>query len=100
MAVEAFNIAEEFQTPVLILSDQYLGQRKESVEPFDIHGWRVVDRLAYGGNGAEPYRRYRTDDGDVSPMAIPGQPGGEHTISGLEHVETGDPTSSPRCTPG
>lgn len=94
MAVEAFNIAEEFQTPVLILSDQYLGQRKESVEPFDIHGWRVVDRLAYGGNGSEPYRRYRTDDGDVSPMAIPGQPGGEHTISGLEHVETGDPTSS------
>jgi 2-oxoglutarate ferredoxin oxidoreductase subunit alpha len=27
-------------------------------------------------------------------MAIPGQAGGEHTISGLEHAETGDPTSS------
>ena len=53
-----------------------------------------MDRLTYGGNGAEPYRRYRLDDGDVSPMAIPGQAGGEHTISGLEHVETGDPTSS------
>ena len=94
MAVEAFNIAEEYQTPVLILSDQYLGQRKESVEPFDIHRWPVVDRLTYGGNGSEPYRRYRLDDGEVSPMAIPGQAGGEHTISGLEHVETGDPTSS------
>jgi len=94
MAVEAFNIAEEYQTPVLILSDQYLGQRKESVVPFDIHAWPVVDRLTFGGNGAEPYRRYRHADGDVSPMAIPGQPGGEHTISGLEHVESGDPTSS------
>ena len=94
MAVEAFNIAEEYQTPVLLLSDQYLGQRKESVVPFDIHGWPVVDRLTHGGNGAEPYRRYRLEDGDVSPMAIPGQAGGEHTISGLEHAETGDPTSS------
>lgn len=94
MAVEAFNIAEEYQTPVLILSDQYLGQRKESVEPFDIHGWPIIDRLTYGGNGDEPYRRYRLGNGDVSPMAIPGQAGGEHTISGLEHGETGDPTSS------
>jgi len=94
MAVEAFNIAEEYQTPVLILSDQYLGQRKESVEPFDIHRWPVVDRVTFGENGSEPYRRYRLDDGQVSPMAIPGQAGGEHTISGLEHVETGDPTSS------
>ena len=94
MAIEAFNIAEEYQTPVLILSDQYLGQRKESVVPFDIHRWPVVDRVTYGGNGSEPYRRYRLDDGEVSPMAIPGQPGGEHTISGLEHVESGDPTSS------
>jgi 2-oxoglutarate ferredoxin oxidoreductase subunit alpha len=94
MAVEAFNIAEEYQTPVLLLSDQYLGQRKESVEPFDIHRWPVVDRCTFGGNGAEPYRRYRMDDGEVSPMAIPGQAGGEHTISGLEHGETGDPTSS------
>jgi 2-oxoglutarate ferredoxin oxidoreductase subunit alpha len=94
MAIEAFNIAEEYQTPVLLLSDQYLGQRKESVEPFDIHRWPVVDRVTYGGNGSEPYRRYRLDDGTVSPMAIPGQAGGEHTISGLEHVESGDPTSS------
>ena len=94
VGVEAFNIAEEYQTPVLILSDQYLGQRKESVVPFDIHGWPVVNRRTFGENGDEPYRRYRLDDGHVSPMAIPGQAGGEHTISGLEHVETGDPTSS------
>jgi len=94
IGVEAFNIAEEYQTPVLVLSDQYLGQRKESVVPFDIHGWPVVNRRTYGGNGDEPYRRYRMDDGEVPPMAIPGQAGGEHTISGLEHGETGDPTSS------
>jgi len=79
--------------PIADLSDQYLGQRKESVEPFDIHSWRVVDRLAYGGNGSEPYRRYRTDDGDVSPMAIPGQPGGEQP--GDQEDLTGRPFVGP-----
>lgn len=126
IGVRAFNIAEEYQTPVIVLSDQYLGQRKESVEPFDIHQWPVVSRrtLTGGGdeasaaervstsrregpsagngrpgdgdgpeNGADPYRRYALTDDDVSPMAIPGEPGGMHTISGLEHVESGDPTS-------
>lgn len=118
IGVKAFNIAEEYQTPVIVLSDQYLGQRKESVEPFDIDGWPVVSRRtltgggdepsaaervaasgggngrpAGEGNGGEPYRRYAFTDDDVSPMAIPGEPGGMHTVSGLEHVESGDPTS-------
>lgn len=120
IGVQAFNIAEEYQTPVIVLSDQYLGQRKESVEPFDIHGWpvvsrrtltgggdeasaadRVAGRVAVGGdssengreNGGEPYRRYALTEDDVSPMAIPGESGGMHTVSGLEHVESGDPTS-------
>lgn len=99
VALRAFNIAEEYQTPVIVLSDQYLGQRKESVVPFDIHQWPVVDRRRADGDGTStdgqvaPYLRYRLVDGEVSPMAIPGQPGGMHTISGLEHVESGDPTS-------
>lgn len=104
IAVEAFNIAETYQTPVVVLSDQYLGQRKESVAPFDIHQWPVVERRTLargdgpgrngGANGGETYHRYHLVEGDVSPMAIPGEIGGMHTISGLEHVEAGDPTSS------
>ncbi len=106
IGVQAFNLAEEYQTPVIVLSDQYLGQRKESVVPFDIDAWPVVERRRLdaprssgngGGpaadDGTEPYRRYRLVEDDVSPMAIPGEPGGMHTISGLEHVESGDPTS-------
>ncbi len=99
IGVEAFNIAEAYQTPVIVLSDQYLGQRKESVVPFDIHAWPVVERHTLRSNGAavagtDPYRRYKLVEGDVSPMAIPGEPDGMHTVSGLEHLEGGDPTSS------
>lgn len=97
IAVQAFNIAESRQTPVVVLSDQYLGQRKESVEPFDVHQWPVVDRRTLADEdddgGGDGYRRYRLVEGDVTPMAIPGEPGGMHTVSGLEHVESGDPTS-------
>ena len=35
ITVEAFNIAEYYQTPVIILSDQEIGQRKETAEPID-----------------------------------------------------------------
>jgi 2-oxoglutarate ferredoxin oxidoreductase subunit alpha len=97
IGVEAFNIAETYQTPVIVLSDQYVGQRKESVPPFDIHAWQVESRRTFAaenGDGSDTYRRYKLLEGDVSPMALPGQPGGMHTVSGLEHYEGGDPTSS------
>ena len=35
VTVEAFNIAEQYQTPVIILSDQEVAQRKETVDPID-----------------------------------------------------------------
>ncbi len=41
ITVEAFNIAEQYQTPVIILSDQEIAQRKETVDPIDtvgVHG--------------------------------------------------------------
>src|SRR4029078_4725979 len=36
MTVEAFNIAERFQTPVILLSDQEIGQRKETFDAIDL----------------------------------------------------------------
>ena len=35
ITVEAFNIAEHYQTPVIVLSDQEIAQRKETVDPID-----------------------------------------------------------------
>lgn len=42
----------------------------------------------------EVYRRYALTDNGVSPMTVPGMPGGEHTAVGIEHAETGNPSSS------
>ena len=35
VTVEAFNLAERYQTPVILLSDQEIAQRKETVDPID-----------------------------------------------------------------
>jgi 2-oxoglutarate ferredoxin oxidoreductase subunit alpha len=45
--------------------------------------------------GAPPYQRYALTDDGVSPRAIPGEEGGVHTITGLEHNEAGRPDDRP-----
>jgi 2-oxoglutarate ferredoxin oxidoreductase subunit alpha len=89
MAIEAFRIATEFMTPVILLTDGYVAN---GAEP-----WRIPDvdslpkfNLVHPGPGAdfEPYRR---DKKLARQWALPGTPGLEHRIGGLEkHDVTGD----------
>ena len=90
--VEAFNIAEEFQLPVLVLSDQAVGQRKETVSAANfVH--EVRDRLAPTAEELIGYERYRDSATGVSPMSIPGTRSGMYQTNGLEHDAEGRPDS-------
>jgi len=99
VAVDAFNIAEEYQTPVLVLSDQAIGHRTDAIPPFDLAAVKVVNRrLATEAELAavDPhhgFKRYAMTDGGVSPMTVPGQARGNYLMSGLEHDERGWPVS-------
>ncbi|MBM2838254.1 MAG: 2-oxoacid:acceptor oxidoreductase subunit alpha [Deltaproteobacteria bacterium] len=95
LTIEAFNIAEACQTPVLILSDQFLGQRRETVSPFDLSGLKLAQRLKPDIEELKGYKRYRLTDNGVSPLAVPGMEGGEHAATGLEHREDGSPSYDP-----
>jgi len=91
--VDAFNIAEEFQVPVIVLSDQLVGQRKETIDADTlVHDVRER-RLAPQHELDETYRRYAAGDDGVSPMTIPGMPGGMYQTNGLEHDERGRPSA-------
>jgi 2-oxoglutarate ferredoxin oxidoreductase subunit alpha len=108
LAQTAFEIAERYQTPVIVLLDQYLGQNHQTLESF---APRIVAPPALVGaeptgsqwrRRAEPtdlaagYARYLLDGPDgVSASSLPGQPGGEFTAVGIEHAPDGDVTSSP-----
>ncbi|HLJ74227.1 MAG TPA: hypothetical protein VKU62_06555, partial [Thermoanaerobaculia bacterium] len=90
--VDAFNIAEEFQLPVIVLSDQLIGQRRETIEESSLVHDVVQRKLATTPEDGA-YRRYvETADG-VSPMSIPGIIGATYQTNGLEHDEVGRPNS-------
>lgn len=94
ITVEAFNLAEEYQTPVIVLSDQELAQRKEIVPATDPTRFRIVDRRVPAGEELKDYRRFRITDTGVSPLSHPGLPGGNYLAAGIEHDESGAPTAN------
>ncbi len=94
MTVEAFNIAEHYQTPVVILSDQEIAQRKETVDPIDTKAFTVLERRRPTGGELEQYERFKATDSGISPISHPGMPGGSYLASGIEHNERGAPTAS------
>jgi 2-oxoglutarate ferredoxin oxidoreductase subunit alpha len=91
--VHAFNVAEEFQTPVVLLSDQEIAQRKETVDPIDTQSFALVERRAPTPAELQDYARFRATDSGVSPISRPGMPGGNYLASGIEHNERGAPTA-------
>jgi 2-oxoglutarate/2-oxoacid ferredoxin oxidoreductase subunit alpha len=92
--VEAFNIAEQYQTPVILLSDGEIGQRKEIVDPIDTRRFSIVERRRPSPRELESYVRYTLTESGVSPISEPGMPGGNYLASGIEHNEHGAPTAS------
>ncbi len=87
----AVYLAEALQTPALVLSDQAMGQSR-IVAPQPQPAPFKAQRLVAEG-GLETYQRYALTDSGVSPMAIPGTPGGQYVADGLEHNERGTPSS-------
>lgn len=95
VTVEAFNIAEAYQTPVIVLSDQEIAQRKDVIDPVDTTPFKLVERLKPTSEElAAGYNRFKITDSGVSPLSHPGMPGGSYLAAGIEHNEHGDPTSS------
>jgi 2-oxoglutarate ferredoxin oxidoreductase subunit alpha len=90
--VAAFNIAEETQLPVIVLSDQFIAQRRETMSMLTLDH-EVVGRQVPTAGELTDYKRYRDTKTGVSPMTWPGMKGGEYQTNGLEHDEAGRPSS-------
>jgi 2-oxoglutarate ferredoxin oxidoreductase subunit alpha len=90
--VAAFNIAEETQLPVIVLSDQFIAQRRETLSMITLDH-EVVGRQVPSAGELRDFKRYKDTRSGVSPMTWPGMKGGEYQTNGLEHDEAGQPTS-------
>jgi 2-oxoglutarate ferredoxin oxidoreductase subunit alpha len=94
----AFNLAEQYQTPVIILSDLYLSNAVRTIDPDAIDFSEVtIDRgelLDYAALDqiTEEYVRHRPTESGVSPRAIPGHPNAVYITTGDEHTAVGHNT--------
>ena len=95
---EAFNLAEEFQTPVILLSDLQFGMCKQSVPAFDLNridirrGKLVRDGLPPLNTQKKDYfHRFEDVEDGISPRTIPGVENGMFLSTGLEHNVYGKP---------
>jgi 2-oxoglutarate ferredoxin oxidoreductase subunit alpha len=96
-AVDAFNLAEKYQSPVIVLSDFALSNRVETIPAFDLSRVTRVERLLWAPDGSDrSYKRYKVTESGVSPMSLPGMHGGAYVAEGLEHDETGAPDYTPQ----
>ena len=89
-AIQAFNWAERYQGPVIILSEHMLSERNQNIPKPDLSKLMVEGRKTYMGTNG--YHRY--ESWEISPMPIPGGPG-SYVANGSEHDGMGDTTHRP-----
>jgi 2-oxoglutarate ferredoxin oxidoreductase subunit alpha len=87
----AFDLADRFQSPVIILSDQYLVDSYYNMPAPDLAGGRVEQHVVRTTPG---YRRYAVTSDGISPRGVPGYGEGLVALDSDEHDEDGHITES------
>ena len=88
----AFNIAEKYQIPVILMTEEYLTDYTTTLEPFDFSKI-TIDRYIAGQDGIpdERYKRYKFTENGVSPRLIPGKVQNQIVlVDSHEHNEYGN----------
>ncbi|MCB2199845.1 2-oxoacid:acceptor oxidoreductase subunit alpha [bacterium] len=91
--IRAFNLAEQLRMPVLVLIDEVLGHLSDGMVPPKPGEFEIVNRPMWDGK-PEDYQPYFDDKGDVPPF-LPYFEGAQWHTTGLNHDETGFPTTNP-----
>jgi len=87
LTMEAFNLADRYQTPVIILMDKNICDNDQGVPEFDISGYKI-DRGKFTAEKVKDYMRYKLSEDGVSLRTVPGS--GNFFISNSdEHDELG-----------
>lgn len=102
-AVEAFNLAETYQNPVIIATDLSLALWKQTVErsvvqspAVPIERGRVVSQEELLAMGKDVFERYQLTADGISPRSLPGEKYGQYLATGSEHSLTGKVNEDPK----
>lgn len=90
--VKSFQLAEKYQTPVIVLTDFFLDNRVENVPMPKASEEETADGNVYPDEHARgAFKRFEDTPSGISPRAVPGMEDFMFTTTGLEHTEKGLP---------
>jgi len=91
LTIKAFNIAEEYQIPVLIMTDQHLADSIRDIEAFDLNKVKIQRHIISRSESKKitGYKRYQFTESGVSPRAIPSWIEDVIYVDSDEHNEEG-----------
>ncbi len=92
LTVRAFNLSEQYRTPVILLLDEIIGHVNERVTIVDPGSLEIFNRIV-PSDPPDQYKPYRHTESGVPPMIAYGE-GYRFHVTGLAHDETGFPTNS------
>lgn len=101
-AIDAFNYAERYQTPVIVLCDKALANTTQIIPWYDLGGVHIDrgllltdEELAVLIASEGQYKRFKFTESGISPRSLPSQKGGLFWLTGDEHNEVGHITEDP-----
>lgn len=92
--IRAFNLAEQYQVPVLVVTDLLIGMNKMSFDDFDlsqvqINRGKLVTQAELDALEKGAFKRFLLTEDGISPRSIPGMKNGRFCALTNEHEETG-----------
>ena len=94
---KAFNVADKYQTPVIVLGDQHLNDSYFTVDELDMSQIQIDrGRIVFDDKvpSVKDYKRYAWDDSGISPRILPGQSDAVLYADSDEHTEAGHITEA------
>ena len=91
LTVKAFNLAEKYQIPVIIISDQHLADSMRNIEAFDMKQAQVYRSIISHEDSKDirNYTRYALNASGISPRAIPSWIDEVIYVDSDEHTQEG-----------
>ncbi len=92
LTIRAFNLAEKYRMPVILLTDEITGHMREKIEIPEQSEIEVYNRIK--PNLGDNYQAYKVEAGDLVPKMADFGSGFRYHVTGLMHDETGFPSNS------
>lgn len=93
LAIRAFNLAEKYRTPVILLTDEVVGHMRERIEIPETHELEIINRVK-PTESPEDYKAYGIVGDELVPRMAGFGDGYRYHVTGLFHDETGFPSNS------